>query len=333
MLSLSWRLLTTRQILPYVNALLLKSFPQGLTAVLQCCLNYLPAAMKQKYTPHSPDSCSGIRLFFLHAACLATVVFYVNMFQFWAWLRKQLGPGFMADALPVMITLVVLVVIGLRFVHRVNRGYRIKFLFLGLGIVAAFFSLAIPDPHVPIKRIHVAEYIALSFLVRYTLSHRLQGAQLTLFTVLVTMLYGVHDEMLQGLHSLRYYGWRDITVNGMGGLSGSLLGHGLMSFERPGVTEVMRRKGGGITPGAVLVYGFLFAAVALHVYLLYQQRGSRFTTLSLLPLTGACLLTGILYPGIVMNSQRHHGLQAVFWLALGLLVYPLVANLAGMEFL
>ncbi len=281
----------------------------------------------------SQDSCPGIRLFFLHAASFAIVVGYVNMFQFWAWLRKQLGPGFMAETLPVMVTLAVLVVIACRFVSRVNHGYRIKFLFLGLGIVAAFFSLAIPDQHVPIKRIHVAEYIVLSFAVRYTLSHRLQGSRLTLFTVLVTMLYGVHDEMLQGLHSLRFYGWRDIIVNGMAGLSGSLLGHGLVCFERPGVEEAMRRTGKVVTPGVAAVYTLLFAVVAAHVYLLYQQRGSQTAYLSLLPLSGACLLTGILNPGIVMNSWRHHGLQAVFWLAVGLLAYPLVANFAGMEFL
>ena len=255
------------------------------------------------------------------------------MFQFWAWLSKQVGPGFTVKALPVVVTLVVLLVVVAHFIRRVNHGHQIKFIFLGLGIVVAFFSLAIPDPHVPIKRIHVAEYIVLSFLVRYTLSHRLQGASLTLFTALVTILLGVHDEMMQGIHSLRYYGWRDIIVNGMAGLSGSLLGHGLLSFERHGASSSGNLQRTKVTIGMVGLYILLAAAVVFLIVLLYQQRGGQFSYLSFLPMAGVSLLLGVLYPEIVMNSQKHHGLQAVFWLALGLLIYPLMVNLGGMEFI
>ena len=277
--------------------------------------------------------CTGICILLLHLACFLLVVFYVNMFQFWAWLSRELGHGLMTKFLPVIVTLAVLALIVFRFGQRVNKGYRIKFLFLGLGIVGAFFSLAIPDPHIPIKRIHVAEYIVLSFCVRYTLSHRLQGTSLTLFTVFITVLLGVHDEMLQGLHALRYYGWRDIIVNGMAGLSGAFLGHGLLSFEKLGGQAATRDKKKDITPGMIVVYAILMTAVVAQVILLYQQRGSHIGYLSLLPLAGACLMIAILYPGVIVNSQRNHGLQAVFWLALGLLIYPLVANFAGIEFI
>jgi VanZ family protein len=289
--------------------------------------------MAIKVETETSFTCTGICILLLHLACFLLVVFYVNMFQFWAWLSRELGHGLMTKFLPVIVTLAVLALIVFRFGQRVNRGYRIKFLFLGLGMVGAVFSLAIPDPHIPIKRIHVAEYIVLSFCVRYTLSHRLQGASLTLFTVFVTVLLGVHDEMLQGLHALRYYGWRDIIVNGMAGLSGSLLGHGLMSFEKPGGQAAISDKKKDITPGMIFVYALLMIAVVAHIILLYQQRGSHIAYLSLLPVTGACLLIAILYPGVIVNSQRNHGLQAVFWLALGLLIYPLIVNFNGIEFL
>jgi len=289
--------------------------------------------MAPKVETASSRTCPGFCLFLLHLSCFLLVVFYVNMFQFWAWLSRQLGSGPLTEFLPVIVTLIVLAVIVFRFGQRVNRGYRIKFLFLGLGIVGAFFALAIPDPHVPIKRIHVAEYIVLAFVVRYTLSKRLEGASLTLFTVLVTILLGVHDEMLQGLHSLRYYGWRDVIVNGMAGLSGSLLGHGLLSFEKPGGQKTTRNKSKEITPGIIVVYTLLMGAVVAHVIFLYQQRGSHFTYHSLLPLTGSCLVISVLYPEMIVNAQRNHGLQAVFWLALGLLVYPLVVNFGGIEFI
>ncbi|MDW7773390.1 MAG: VanZ family protein [Desulfobulbaceae bacterium] len=275
----------------------------------------------------------GFRLFLLHLSCFLLVVLYVNMFQFWAWLSSRLGHGLLTRYLPVLVMLVVIAAVILRFVQRVNRGRQVKLLFLGLGIVGAFFSLAIPEPQIPIKRIHVAEYIILAFAVRYTLSYRLSGAGLTFFTVLVTGMFGVHDEMLQGLHQHRFYGWRDVVVNAAAGLSGSLLGHGLLSFEKPEDRKRNRDTRVIIPPGIIAVYSFLITAVALHVFFLYQLRGDHFSYLSLLPLAGMCLVIAMLYPRTLVDSQRHHGLQAVYWLALGLLVYPLAANGFGIEFM
>lgn len=269
-------------------------------------------------------------LLLLHGACYLLVLFYVNMFAFWAWLSRSLGPGILVKLLPVAVTVVVLLVIALRFVDRVNRGYSINLVFLGLGLVCAIFSLALPEPQLPIKRIHVAEYIVLSFLVRATLSHRLQGVQLTLFTVLVTLLLGIHDEMLQGLHPQRYYGWRDIIVNGTAGLSGALLGHGLLCCVRPTV-ETPRPRIRGLA-GLVSLFLLLGASSVWLVIILYQQRGSAFSLLFLLPQIVCGILLIVLRPEIVFSSRTQHGFQAVFWLAFSLAVYPLAARFAGMEF-
>lgn len=270
-------------------------------------------------------------LLLLHGACYLLVVFYVNMFAFWAWLSRALGSGTLARMLPVAVTVVVLLVIALRFVERVNRGYRINLVFLGVGLVCAIFSLALPDPHVPIKRIHVAEYIVLSFLVRATLSHRLQGMQLTLFTVLATLLLGIHDEMLQGLHSQRYYGWLDIIVNGTAGLSGALLGHGLHCCARRTVGTAQPKVRG--LAGLVVLFLLLGASTVWLVIMLYQQRGTALSLFILLPQVVSCLLLMVLRPEIVFSSRTQHGFQAVYWLAFSLLAYPLAARLAGMEFI
>lgn len=269
-------------------------------------------------------------LLLLHGACYLLVLFYVNMFAFWAWLSRALGPGILVRLLPVAVTVVVLLVIALRFADRVNRGYRINLVFLGLGLVCAIFSLALPDPHVPIKRIHVAEYIVLSFLVRTTLSYRLQGTQLTLFTVLVTLLLGIHDEMLQGLHPQRYYGWLDIIVNGTAGLSGALLGHGLFCCARPTVGTA-RPKARGLA-GLVALFVLLGASTVWLVIMLYQPRGNAIPLLALLPQVICCLLLIALRPEIIFSSRTQHGFQAIFWLAFTLPAYPLAAWLAGMEF-
>ena len=225
---------------------------------------------------------SATVLLLLHGACYLLVLFYVNMFTFWAWLSRALGPGILARVLPVAVTVLVLLVIAQRFVDRVNRGYRVNLVFLGLGLVCAIFSLALPDPHVPIKRIHVAEYIVLSFLVRAT-------------------------------------------------LSGAVLGHGVLCCVRPAVGVARPRVRGP----AVLVTLFVLvgASTAWLVFMLYQQRGSTISLLALLPQAASCLLLMVLRPEIVFSSRTQHGLQAVFWLALSLLAYPLAARFAGMEFI
>ena len=297
--------------------------------------------MPGKNNPPSQDTIilrkelPGRLLFLLHAACFLLVVLYVNMYQFWAWLVKRLGAGVMASILPVTVTVAVLLVISLSyFVHRVNRGYGINLVVLGLGMVGAFLALAIPDPNVPIKRIHVAEYITLSFLVRYTLSHRLQGAALTLFTDHWSPCCSAFmTRCCRDLHSLRYYGWRDILVNGMAGLSGALLGHGLRCFVRPLPVNRVLRNGGGFSFRLSLLYLALAAATAWLVVSLFAQRGGQFSILSFLPLAVASLLVVILYPECIFTSGRHHGLQVLWWLACALLLYPLLTNYAGMEFI
>jgi len=288
--------------------------------------------MANSITGANREECSGMYLFMLHGACFLLVVGYVNMFQLWAWLSRALGHGALAKMLPVIVTLIVLLVISLRFIQRVNRGYRIKFVFLGLGLIGAFLALAIPDSHIPIKRIHVAEYIILSFLVRYTLSHRLKGLQLAIFTALVTALYGVHDEMLQGLHSLRYYGWRDIIVNVVAGFSGAMLGHGLVCFD-PYESGKKAKPGQSIFPGQVIVFIFLLVTVVWQIIYLYNHVGGNIAHTVFVPITACCGVIAGLYPESVFSSRKNHGLQVIFWLSLTLVAYPVLANLNWVEFL
>lgn len=277
------------------------------------------------------NSGSALFLLLLHSACFLLVVVYVNMFQFWAWLSRALGNGVLARILPILITLAILLVIAYRFIERVNKGYQIKFVFLGLGIVTAFLALAIPEPAVPIKRIHVAEYILLSFVVRYVLSHRLQGVHLLLFTALVTSLYGVHDEMLQGLHSLRYYGWRDMTVNGVAGLSGAMLGHGLLSFGKPLIQGSLPEEK-EIAAKQYILFACLFAAVIWQIGYLYDHRSGPESLFAVIPVVvcGAVIAAVNLF---LPSGNRHHGLQILFWLSVSLPLYPLISIVTGREFL
>lgn len=283
-------------------------------------------------SPASPKERSSLSLFMLHGACFLLVVVYVNMFQFWAWLSRELGPGILVRILPIVVTLAVLGIIVIRFVRRVNRGYRIRYVFLGLGIIFAFLALAIPNPDIPIKRVHVAEYIILAFLVRYVLSQRLDGLPLTLFTILVTILYGVHDEMLQGLHSMRYFGWRDIIVNAVAGMSGGMLGHGLMVFERE--KQVGAGEGQGRAAFAQYAWLVLLSGVLIwQVSYLYLHRTGIALYAAVGPLLVFGLISAVWYRSIFCGFSGSYGLRVMFWQAAGLVLYPLAARYLGIEFL
>ncbi|MGW8161392.1 MAG: hypothetical protein ACWGN1_04010, partial [Desulfobulbales bacterium] len=125
-----------------------------------------------------------------------------------------------------------------------------------------------------------------------------------------------------------------ILVNGMAGLSGALLGHGLHCYVHPPASRnKMTETGGDLSIILYVLYVFLFAAIVWLIVSLFKQRGTHFSAMSFLPLTVVSLLIIIRYPELSFNSKRHHGLQAVLWLACSLLLYPLLANFTGIEFI
>ena len=89
----------------------------------------------------------------------------------------------------------------------------------------AVLGLVLTDPRFPAKRIHVPEYIAVAWLVRAGLRHYLNGWSLTVGAALIASLYGVHDELIQGLHPVRTYGLVDMASNACGATAGAILTH------------------------------------------------------------------------------------------------------------
>lgn len=93
------------------------------------------------------------------------------------------------------------------------------------GLAAAGIALALTDPAFPAKRIHVAEYMLLAFVIRFGAARIAAGLPLSVIVAVLTMLLGVHDELIQGLHPDRSFGLRDILVDGLAAAAGALLGH------------------------------------------------------------------------------------------------------------
>jgi hypothetical protein len=72
----------------------------------------------------------------------------------------------------------------------------------------------------PNKRIHIPEYVLLSWLVYAALSRKYQGKGIFILIFICTAMLGVADELEQGIHPGRFYGLSDMMVNSASALIG-----------------------------------------------------------------------------------------------------------------
>lgn len=272
-------------------------------------------------------------LFMLYLGCYCMVVAYVHTFVLWAWIRKTIGDS--ADLLPLAAALLITAVAAGLVTRLRRRGVLVQWQWIVGALFCTAVALCLPDPDFPVKRIHVAQYILLALLVRYPLSRRVDGGWLALFTFLVTVLFGIHDELLQGLHPLRTFGLRDIGVNSCAALAGASFGQGINLFavncqsrgDRPAPAP-------GIDEYCLYGVGLLLFSVAMAAMLtpLSEWRKAAIPWWSLGPLLG-CLCGAVLFaPEAARRSTLYHGMVVMFWLLIFLPVYPVIANVALVEF-
>ncbi len=162
-----------------------------------------------------------------YIALYGLIVLYANAFSIWALLSTQLGV--MANAIPIVLSIILLatVITVLVITHSNHSDFTIKRYWLIAGLVCVIFALTLPDANSPAKRIHVPEYLLLSLAVFALQRQKLSGLPLIIFCVLITTLYGAHDEMIQGLLPTRSFGYKDIVVDGLSGLGGACIAYAL----------------------------------------------------------------------------------------------------------
>ena len=156
------------------------------------------------------------------------VVLYVNTFELWGVLVRTLGAD--KAALVPVVTLACLLAGGGWRLRQRTRALplrpALRPILILLALALAVLGLMLTDPAYPAKRIHVPQYLLLALVLRRALSDHAGGLALTIATIVTTLLFGIHDEMLQGLHPDRSYGLRDMLVNGTAGASGAILAAG-----------------------------------------------------------------------------------------------------------
>lgn len=161
------------------------------------------------------------------------------------------------------------------------------------------------------------------------MSWRIQGRSLLFFSVLGTILFGIHDELLQGIHPLRTYGLRDLVVNTVTAVGGGLIWHGGGLFVRPGITCHKRgHRNENLLVAAYLLWLCLCVLAFLVPLTAYRQEIIPYWPL--IPLSGAIVLWSIYYQKV--GGQLSYGCLVVNCLISLYFAYPVAINASSRIF-
>lgn len=92
---------------------------------------------------------------------------------------------------------------------------------LAVAIVIAGVGLAW-QIKIPEEKIHILEYAFLGFFTSRDLIKKSRGHK-AIVTLVFCFAVGILDEIFQAVLPYRYFDWRDIAFNGLGGLWGMIL--------------------------------------------------------------------------------------------------------------
>lgn len=268
------------------------------------------------------DKRSTICTVSLFVCCGLLVYIYANLFSLYRLLNSLFGSSFIkySAILFPLIFISILLIVAVKF--RNETVSRLNWNWIALGTGCCAIALLLPDPNFAAKRIHVTEYLILSLLVRYTLSHRLSGTSLLLFSCLLTGLLGIHEEFLQGLHPQRTYGLKDMLVNGIAGTGGGFMWHGLQLFTAGKKSQ--SRDNTNLTIVNSLYLNWLAISVLTLIIPISGYLHARIPFWTILPL-GATLVAWACY--LLSSSEgNRYGINVTSCCSIAFLFYPALIN-------
>ncbi len=133
------------------------------------------------------------------------------------------------------VPLVFVVIIGFAYVIAVFRAHKSlkNLLFLvPCAVIAIIIMTLEPNPN---KHIHIPQYTLMAWLLFAVLSKDIKGKELYILIFILGSILGVVDELEQGVHPARFYGWSDMLVNSASTLIGVLTIMGLNKAVSPGL--------------------------------------------------------------------------------------------------
>jgi hypothetical protein len=287
----------------------------------------------EKTSPPTSPMTGGHSGRLLYPLAALLVLIYVNTFELWAVLVSSIGAERAAYVPFAALALGVASMGGWIVLRRrgAERGaFRIRPVLLVLGLALAVAGLALTDPAYPAKRIHVPQYLLLALVLRRALSDHVGGVVLTATTILVTLIFGIHDEMLQGLHPSRSYGLRDMAVNGTAGAAGALMAAGVGLWRGPsGPASVPFRIGAAVT---LHLASLAFLVLSLMTYVWTGPPGQPPPALTGAPVAVTSLmLMALVRTGHPAPGTRHV-CTVIAWIALPFALYPVIPHVTPLVF-
>ncbi len=129
------------------------------------------------------------------------------------------------------IPLVIVSVLGIGYVAylwRTRLGWKKALYLIPCAVIAlAIFRLE-GNPN---KHIHIPEYILMAWLVYAALKKDYRGGGMLILVFVLASMLGVVDELEQGIHPGRTYGWTDMLVNTSSALMGVFTILGLTDYH------------------------------------------------------------------------------------------------------
>ncbi len=167
--------------------------------------------------------------------------------------------------------------IGLLYLYKgLKRGNRKRLFLFFLPCLTIYFLVRWIEPY-PNKQIHVPEYILMAWIVFYAVSVDYEGRGLLILVFILSSLLGCVDEIIQGIHPARFYGWKDIVVNTLSVSIGVLMILGFYGSSGGNWNWFTRLKNEKVIFYPTLS-GFLAAGFTLYYLFQLKNSGSNFST-------------------------------------------------------
>jgi len=195
----------------------------------------------------------------------------------------------MDDHLAVFFTTLLLVAVFLIWTKWIELDLKKLLCKQAVFIVLLLTTLFwIPDPQFAAKKIHIPEYIFIALLCRWALTPFFQNSRyLSLASFLMVVFLGIHDEVLQGFHPERYFGYIDIVVNIGSGVVGCWLGDRLLARDQ--------KMAWSVGPQFYLFLSYCAIATILFLSILWRYKGLYIPAWTILPYCG-CVLALLVSP-------------------------------------
>lgn len=269
---------------------------------------------------------TNLRAAAVYLLSFAIVFGYVNTFVLWRAFGNTFGTG-LRDALPwIMVGAIALGLVV--FLLWKRSGARISWRWLAVAVLAAVIGLSITDPAFPGKRIHVPQYFLLAIIVWFALPARLRTPMTPVFALVAVVLYGVHDEFLQGLHSRRTFGLRDMVVNLCGATSGIFA---LLAFSaQPGARATAIAR---VTMSRAVLVGLAACVlgVVLFAWAATGYRNDLIPYWAALPALAGAFWLAVLLERLPDPGDRN-SLRGIVAICCTFLIYPVLTNVAYLDF-